>query len=52
MAHSSEDEALLNVFKDERDLFRELAVKFYDKTQHIDDITEEERKVAKEIVYG
>ena len=52
MAHSSRDEALLCVFKNGRDLFRELAAEVYDKKHRIDDVTEEERKVAKEIVYG
>ena len=52
MAHLSKDEALLQAFKEGRDIFRELAAKFYEKEQCIGAVTEEERRVAKEIVYG
>lgn len=52
MAHFSGDELLLESFNCNRDLFRELAAEFYNKQDNPSTVTDEERSVAKEIVYG
>ena len=52
VAHFSEDASLLKVFSDEKDLFRKLAVTFYDKVGSSNAVTDKEQQFAKEIVYG
>ena len=52
MAHLSGDGFLIEMFTSGVDLFRQLAARFYDKKDCPETVTEDERRVAKEIVYG